>query len=93
MKYFKAFVAWLIILPIAILNGGFREYVLSELGIIAMPLSGIILSVCIFIIAYLLILINRSINDFRENTSNLIIYTICNMINPFYIHSKKNLFF
>lgn len=55
MKYFKAFVAWLIILPIAILNGGFREYVLSELGIIAMPLSGIILSVCIFIIAYLLI--------------------------------------
>ena len=55
MKYFKAFVAWLIILPIAILNGGFREYVLSELGIIAMPLSGIILSIFIFIIAYLLI--------------------------------------
>lgn len=55
MKYFKAFVAWLIILPIAMLNGGFREYVLSGLGIIAMPLSGIILSVCIFIIAYLLI--------------------------------------
>lgn len=55
MKYFKAFVAWLIILPIAILNGGLREYVLSRLGVIAMPLSGIILSIFIFIIAYLLI--------------------------------------
>ena len=55
MKYFKAFVAWLIILPIAILNGGLREYVLSRLGVIAMPLNGIILSIFIFIIAYLLI--------------------------------------
>ncbi|MBP7097691.1 MAG: hypothetical protein KBA74_03280 [Prevotella sp.] len=53
MKYFKAFLVWLIIVPIAILNGGLREYVLSGLGAIAMPLSGIILSICIFIIAYL----------------------------------------
>lgn len=40
---------------IAILNGGFREYVLVKLGGLARPLSGIILSVCIFIVAYLLI--------------------------------------
>ena len=36
------------IIPIAILNGGFREYVLVKLGIMARPLSGIILSICIF---------------------------------------------
>ena len=43
------------IIPIAILNGGFREYVLVKLGGLALPLSGIILSVCIFIVAYLLV--------------------------------------
>ena len=43
------------IIPIAILNGGFREYVLVNLGVLARPLSGIILSVCIFIVAYLLV--------------------------------------
>ena len=41
------------IIPIAILNGGFREYVLIKFGILVRPLSGIILSVCIFIVAYL----------------------------------------
>ena len=43
------------IIPIAILNGGFREHVLVKLGGLARPLSGIILSVCIFIVAYFLI--------------------------------------
>lgn len=43
------------IIPIAILNWGFREYVLVNLGVLAFPLSGIILSVCIFIVAYLLV--------------------------------------
>ena len=43
------------IIPIAILNWGFREYVLVNLGVLALPLSGIILSVCIFIVAYLLV--------------------------------------
>ena len=43
------------IIPIAILNGGFREYVLVNLGGLARPLSGIILSVSIFAVAYLLV--------------------------------------
>lgn len=43
------------IIPIAILNGGFWEYILVKLGILARPLSGIILSVCIFAVAYFLI--------------------------------------
>lgn len=44
------------IIPIAILNGGFREYVLMvHLEILALPLSGIILSVCIFLVAYLFV--------------------------------------
>ena len=43
------------IIPIAILNGGFREYILVKLGVLARPLSGIILSVCIFVVAYFLV--------------------------------------
>ena len=54
-KYVFAFLIWVMIIPIAILNGGFREYVLVSLGVLARPLSGIILSVCIFIVAYLLV--------------------------------------
>lgn len=47
-KYIMAILIWIMIIPIAILNGGFREYILVKLGILARPLSGIILSVCIF---------------------------------------------
>lgn len=54
-KYRYAFLIWVSIIPIAILNGGFREYVLVRFGGLALPLSGIILSVCIFVIAYLFI--------------------------------------
>jgi len=54
-KYVFAFLIWVMIIPIAILNGGFREYVLVKLGGLALPLSGIILSIYIFIIAYLLV--------------------------------------
>lgn len=52
MKYLQAFGVWALIIPIAILNGGFRENVLVKLGSIANPISGIILSACIFAIAY-----------------------------------------
>lgn len=54
-KYVIAFLIWVMIIPIAILNGGFREYVLVKLGMLAQPLSGIILSVCIFVVAYLFV--------------------------------------
>ena len=54
-KYVFAFLIWVMIIPIAIINGGFREYVLVKLGGLALPLSGIILSICIFIVAYLLV--------------------------------------
>lgn len=55
-KYVIAFLIWVMIIPFAILNGGFREYVLVDhLGMLALPLSGIILSVCIFAIAYLFV--------------------------------------
>lgn len=54
-KYPYAFLIWVIMIPIAILNGGFREYVLVKLGGLVRPLSGIILSVCIFLVAYLLV--------------------------------------
>lgn len=55
-KYIMAILIWIMIIPLAILNGGFREYILVKLGILARPLSGIILSVCIFVAAYFLVL-------------------------------------
>ena len=55
MKYIQAIGIWFLIIPLAIVNGGLRESVLIKLGNFALPLSGIILSVCIFIVAYLLI--------------------------------------
>lgn len=54
-KYVMAILIWIMIIPIAILNGGFREYVLVKLGVLARPLSGIILSICIFVVAYFLV--------------------------------------
>lgn len=51
-KYVISFLIWVMIIPLAILNGGLREYVLVNLGALAHPLSGIILSVCIFIVAW-----------------------------------------
>ena len=55
MKYIQAIGIWFLIIPLAIVNGGLRESILIKLGNFALPLSGIILSVCIFIVAYLLI--------------------------------------
>lgn len=54
-KYIMSILIWIMIIPIAILNGGFREYILVKLGVLARPLSGIILSVCIFVVAYFLV--------------------------------------
>lgn len=51
-KYIQAVGIWFLIIPIAIL---LRENVLNKLGTISLPLSGIILSIGIFVIAYLLI--------------------------------------
>ncbi len=62
-KYLLAIVVWILIIPLAILNGGLRENVLNKLGAISLPLSGIILSICIFVVAFLLI---PKINDCKK---------------------------
>ncbi len=54
-KYAQAILFWMLIIPLAILNGGLRENVLNKLGDIALPLSGIILSLCILLVAFILI--------------------------------------
>ncbi len=54
-KYLQAVLIWSLIIPLAILNGGFRDYVLIGLGRPALPISGIILCVCIFAVALALI--------------------------------------
>ena len=54
-KYAQAIFIWMLIIPLAILNGGLRENVLNKLGSIALPLSGVILSICILLVAFKLI--------------------------------------
>ena len=53
----KSFIVWLCFIPVAILNGGLREYILVRaIGEKwALPVSGIVLSACIFLITWLLL--------------------------------------
>ena len=53
----KSLLIWLCFIPVAILNGGLREYVLTKsIGEEwALPVSGMTLSVCIFLITWLLL--------------------------------------
>ena len=57
MKILKSLLVWVCFIPAAILNGGLREHVL--VGAVgekwALPLSGIILSACIFLITWFLL--------------------------------------
>ena len=57
MNILKFFIIWLCFIPVAILNGGMREYILVKaIGKEwALPVSGITLSVCIFLITWLLL--------------------------------------
>ena len=57
MNILRSLFIWLCFIPVAILNGGLREYVLVKaIGEEwALPVSGIILSVCIFLITWLLL--------------------------------------
>lgn len=56
MKYIWAFLIWLSIVPLAILNGGLRQCVLDiYLGVWSNLVSGVILSVCILALSMLLI--------------------------------------
>ena len=51
----KSLITWLCFIPIAILNGGLRGYVLAKAvgENWALPVSGITLSVCVFLITWL----------------------------------------
>lgn len=51
----KSLIIWLCFIPVAILNGGLREYVLAKAvgEKWALPVSGMTLSACIFLITWL----------------------------------------
>ena len=52
----KSLLIWMTIIPLAILNGGLRERVLAPLiGRLALPASGLLLCLLIFLVAYFLI--------------------------------------
>ena len=57
MNILKSLIIWFCFIPVAIINGGLREYVLAKaIGEeLALPVSGITLSVCIFLITWLLL--------------------------------------
>ena len=57
MNILKSLIIWFCFIPVAILNGGLREYVLAEVigEKWALPVSGITLSVCILLITWLLL--------------------------------------
>ena len=57
MNILKSLFIWLCFIPVAILNGGLREYVSVEAirEEWALPVSGITLSACIFLITWMLL--------------------------------------
>ncbi len=62
----KSLIIWLCFIPVAILNGGLREYVLAKAITEewALPISGITLSVCIFLTTWLLLpLVTKAITS------------------------------
>ena len=72
MNILKSLFIWLCFIPVAILNGGLREYVwVTTIGARwALPVSGITLSVCIFLITWLLL--PRTIKAFTSKEGWLI---------------------
>lgn len=53
-KVFKIFLIWALIIPLAIANGMFRDFVLvPAIGRYALPLSGVSLSCLILLVAFL----------------------------------------
>ena len=81
------------IIPLAILNGGLRENVLTKLGAIALPLSGIILSVCIFLISYLLIPKIKNCKSKDYIIFGIIWFILTNLFDLFMYNSKKKNFY
>ena len=57
MNILKSLIIWFCFIPVAILNGELREYVLAKaIGEKwALPVSGITLSACVFLITWLLL--------------------------------------
>ena len=56
IQILKSLVVWLCFVPVAILNGGLRQYVLDKvLGEWALPVSGALLSIFIFLITWALL--------------------------------------
>lgn len=73
MKWLKIFSIWFVIIPLAILNGGLREYVLNKYlsENIALALSGFILCVMIFVVTMLLLPSVRGLSKWDYFVSGL----------------------
>ena len=85
MKILKSLIIWICFIPAAILNGGLREYVLAPaIGQKwALPVSGIILSVLVFLIIWLMFprLIKNSTR--KERWLSGIVWTLLTVIFEF----------
>lgn len=84
MKYLKSLLVWLCFIPTAILNGGFREYVLTKYldTALATAASGILLSIMILFITWLLLPRLVTLNR-KESFIAGIIWTLLTVIFEF----------
>ena len=84
MKYLKSLLVWLCFIPTAILNGGFREYVLTKYldTALATAISGILLCILILLITWLLLPRLVTLNR-KESFIAGIIWTLLTVIFEF----------
>ena len=84
MKYLKSFLVWLCFIPAAILNGGFREYVLIKYldTALATAISGILLCILILLITWLLLPRLVTLNN-KESCITGIIWMILTILFEF----------
>ena len=91
MKYVKGILVWVLIIPVAILNGALRDNILTpELGSDnSLLLSGLILSACIFIIA--LIFIPKLKLTFKQASAiGLIWFLLTNLFDILLVYLEGN---
>ena len=74
MKWIKITLIWICFIPVAIINGGFRDYLLDKYlpENISLAISGIILSGLIFVITMLLLPRIKRLSDKDRGTMDAV---------------------
>ena len=86
-RYLQAISIWFLIIPLVIVNGWLRETILIALGKAALPLSGLLLCVCIYIVALLFIPKIKNCKPFDYIAFGVIWFMMTNLFDLFSILS------